>query len=72
VPLPENLRRVRWDEHDGRRIEVASYRCLACASADAVKRTWAERHEKDKPAPGQAAPADGVVWATHPHIEEEV
>lgn len=70
VPVEEGLRYVRWDEH-GRRIEVAQYRCLTCASREAVQRAWAEKHEKDKPEPGKAGPGDGLMFMATPTIDEE-
>lgn len=70
VPLPKALRNMRWDEYGERRFEVAQFRCLACASADAVKRDWSERYANTKPVTGQAAPGDGLMFAATPLIEE--
>lgn len=71
VPLPKDERHVTWDEHDGRKFEVITYRCLACAAADVVKRDWWAAHENDKPVTGQASPADGRMFAARPAVEEE-
>lgn len=69
VELPKDLRRVAWAEHGGREFEVGQYRCLACASADAVKRAWSERHKDDKPPAGQAAAGDGLMFMARPAID---
>lgn len=71
VDLPSALREVTWDDHDGRRFEVVQFRCLACASADAVKRAWSDRYGEKKPEPGQAGPGDGLMFAARPAIDEE-
>lgn len=71
VDLPKSLRHVRWAEHGNQRIEVGQYRCLACASADAVKRAWSEKHAEDKPVAGQAAAGDGLMFMARPVIEGE-
>jgi hypothetical protein len=72
VPLSEDMRYVRWDEYGGRRIEVNHYRCLTCASAEAVRRAYTERHAKDQAVPGQAAATDGLMVMAKPVIDEEV
>jgi hypothetical protein len=77
VELPDAERKTTWDEHDGRRFVVTQYRCLACASVDAVKRAWLEKHADDgkKPRPpdqGDGLPIDGLKFAGRPVIEEEV
>lgn len=70
-PVSKDPIRVRWDDF-GRRIEVAQYRCITCASTAAVRRAWIEEHENDKPVPGQAAPADGLMFMATPTTYEEV
>lgn len=72
VDLPANLLHVRWAEHDNRKFAVGQYRCLACASADTVKRSWSERHGDEKPQPGQAAAGDGLMFMARPIDDEEV
>lgn len=71
VPLPNEVRKVRWEKHDDRRFEVAQFRCLACASADAVKRAWSEKHKDDKPESGKASPGDGLMFMARPVIEND-
>lgn len=70
VPLPKELRHVTWEEHNGRKVEVAQVLCVVCGAADLVQRMWSERHAKDKPIPGQAAPADGRQFVAYPADEE--
>lgn len=71
VPLPKDERRVTWAEHEGREFEVIQLRCLACASADIIKRDFAEKHKDYKPVTGHAAPGDGRMFASKPHKEED-
>lgn len=71
VELPRDLRHVTWPEHNGRKFEVAQYRCLACGAADLIKRDWATKHEDEKPIAGQAATFDGRMFVTRPLTEED-
>lgn len=70
VLLPDDTRHVTWDEHGGRKFEVAQYRCLACASSDLVKRDWNTAHEKDKPTTGSYSPGDGRMFVAKPAEED--
>lgn len=71
VPLKKDLRHYEWDEYDGQKFAVAQYRCLACASADVVRRDWMARHEKDQPVTGHALAVDGRVFIARPATEED-
>lgn len=71
VPLKTATRHVTWDEHDGRKVEVAQFRCVFCGAADLIRRDWNAQHEKDKPTTGQAAAGDGRMFVARP-IPEEV
>lgn len=62
---------MTWLEHEGRVADVVSYRCIFCASADIVKRDFAEKHKDYKPVTGHAAPGDGRMVAATPLLEEE-
>lgn len=64
---PGSLLHVTWE--DGRKFEVAQYRCLSCGAADLVKRDWSAKHEKDKSITGTAMPADGRLFITRPAEE---
>lgn len=71
VPIDKDRRHVTWDEHDGRVAEVVAYRCIYCASADIVKRDFAEKHKDHKPLTGHVAPGDGRLFAAIPLADEE-
>lgn len=64
VPLKSDLRHVTWP--DGQVFAVEQYRCLACGSADLIKRDWQTAHEKDKPTTGQHAAGDGRMFVARP------
>lgn len=60
-----------WDDLNGERFAVRQYRCLACASADVVRRDFNTRHENHKPVAGQASPADGRMFVSRRATEED-
>lgn len=66
VPLKANLRDVTWEEHGGRMVAVAQYRCIACGAADLIRRDFNARHENQKPQPGVASPSDGRMFVARP------
>lgn len=70
VPLKASLRHVTWEQHDGRKVEVAQYRCIYCGAADLIKRDDHKRHEKDQPAAGTAGWADGRMFVARPPTTE--
>jgi hypothetical protein len=63
---PSARRHVTWDEHGGRVMDVHHFLCLACGASQLIERDFTERHSKNKPAPGQAAPSDGRMIVAAP------
>lgn len=70
VPLPTDLRHVTWEQHDGRKVEVIQYRCIACGAADLIRRDWMKDHEKDEPSKGHFAEIDGRMFVPRLLTEE--
>ena len=69
VPLKTDLRHVTWP--DGEVFAVDQYRCLACGSAEIIKRDAAKAHEKDKAITGQFAWADGRMFVARPVVSDD-
>ena len=69
VPLKTDLRHVTWP--DGEVFAVDQYRCLACGSAEIIKRDYQSDHEKDKPTRGQFAAGDGRMFVARPVVSDD-
>lgn len=69
-PLNSDLRYVTWDDHRGRKAEVAQYRCIFCGSAELVRRDFTMRHKDHEPMSGHASPMDGRMFIARPIREE--
>jgi hypothetical protein len=71
VPVrDEDVFKTHGKGPNARKLLVAAYRCLGCASIEAVRRDFDKKHEKKKPVTGEMSPGDGLRMTVDDYDDE--